>query len=142
MSTQNTIIWEKWSDPFGENLDDTFQDDSSDSDIDSHAEDWPEENKLESKNIIKAIKVISTPMGIIPINENTASGKIFKFWVGHTNFNITKKISQIIEDIDGVECLDIFTRYRFRIAIGKVFNDAETMSSIQNILYEYLSNDN
>jgi hypothetical protein len=140
MCAQNIIIWQKWSDPFGEESEDNFQN-NSETDNEYHEQEWPEENEQKIKNISRSVKVISTPMGIIPINDNTASGKIFNFWIGHTNFNITKKIAIIVEDTPGVECLDIFTRYRFRIAIGRAFNDAETMSSIQNNVYEHLNND-
>jgi hypothetical protein len=74
-------------------------------------------------------------MGIIPMNENTMSGKIFNFWMGHTNFNITKKIADIIEQTDGVETLDIFTRYRFRIGVGKAFDDSSVMRTINKRVY-------
>jgi hypothetical protein len=141
MHLENTIIWEKWSDPFGEESDDYHFQNILEPDNEDYQQQWPEENQEKIRNIPKAVKVISTPMGIIPINDNTASGKIFNFWVGHTNFNITKKIVSIIEDTQGVECLDIFTRYRFRIAIGKAFSDAEIMNSIQNNIYEHLNND-
>ena len=86
----------------------------------------------------KQIKVIATPMGIVPINENTASGKIFNFWVGHTNFDITRNISKLIELSDGVETLDVFTRYRFRIGIGKAFSDSVVMKHIQESIYSYI----
>ena len=78
-------------------------------------------------------------MGIIPVNDNTASGKLFNFWVGHTNFDISKKIANIIEKTDGVETLDIFTRYRFRIAVGKAFDDSEIMRNINKTIYSELS---
>ena len=71
-------------------------------------------------------------MGLIPYNEYTASSKIFNFWIGHTNFNLSKKIANIIEKTDGVETLDVFTRYRFRIGIGKVFEDRDVMKNIEN----------
>lgn len=140
---QNTIIWQKWKDPFGEKDDDidldneynNFFDDANDTDnlIDE---------KLNSITENKHIKVIATPMGIVPINENTASGKIFNFWIGHTNFSITKYIADIIEKTDGVETLDIFTRYRFRIGIGKVFSDSEVMKDIQESIYSFIDKSN
>lgn len=134
-SDQNTIIWQKWQDPFGD-----------DDDIDTH--NFSENDELDDdpsfesnkKKLTKGVKVIATPMGIIPFNDNTASGKIFNFWLAHCNFDITKEISEIIEFTPGVECLDIFTRYRFRIAIGKAFSDSSVMSSIQNNIYNYLNN--
>ena len=74
-------------------------------------------------------------MGIIPITENTASNKIFNFWLGHTNFDITKDIALLIEETTGVETLDIFTRYRFRISVGKAFDDSSVMRNINKKVY-------
>lgn len=145
MNNDHLIIWQKWHDPFGdrdESMDfdnnefDNFIDDNEENIIDE------EHNKIPQPTPIKKelIKVVATPMGIVPMNEHTASGKIFNFWVGHTNFDITKNIFNIIETTIGVECLDIFTRYRFRIAIGKAFNDSSVMKEIQETIYEYLNN--
>ena len=81
-------------------------------------------------------KAIITPMGVIPFNESTACTKTFKFWIGHTNFDISSKIQQIIEKTKGVETLDVFTRYRFRVSIGKAFQDRSVMENIQSKIYE------
>lgn len=140
---KNIIIWQKWVDPFGEDCeieqnietnDPNFIDDEIDDNNDILS-DTIETNYEKTK----LTKVIATPMGIIPIDENTASGKIFNFWVGHTNFSITQFIALLIEKTPGVECLDIFTRYRFRIAIGKAFNGSEVMTKIQDEIYSHLS---
>lgn len=142
----NIIIWQKWVDPFGE---DEFPEIPShlSSEIepefydDENSEEFPEShnNKHPVINTLKKnIKVIATPMGIIPVTDNTASGKIFNFWMGHSNFNITKKVASLIEETDGVETLDIFTRYRFRISVGKAFNDSDVMRSINDNVYSYL----
>ena len=77
-------------------------------------------------------------MGMIPYTDNTASSKIFNFWVGHTNFDLTPVIVKKIELIEGVETLDVFTRYRFRVGIGKLFDSAFVMSSIAENIYDYL----
>jgi hypothetical protein len=142
---ENTIIWQKWVDPFGEDEaievaplyenEEEFLEEG-DSSISEKVESILKDELFNKKT--KNIKVMSTPMGIIPITENTASGKIFNFWVGHTNFNITKKVASLIEDTEGVECLDIYTRYRFRVAIGKAFDDSKVMRHINNNVYEYL----
>lgn len=119
------ITWEKWKDPFGEK-------DEDNTDYDSYEEYVePEENVVS--------KVLLTPMGIIPYNDNTASGKIFNFWIGHTNFSITSQISNMIENSEGVETLDIFTRYRFRISVGKAFDDSEIMRNINTIIYTHFN---
>jgi len=144
------IVWQKWMDPFGsdeENLlidedgEPKFLDDENSADMytNKNKNDDPPEPYEKFKDLKShTVRVMATPMGIIPITENTASSKIFNFWTGHTNFNITRKLAEIIEDTEGVEALDIFTRYRFRIAIGKVFTDSHVMRNINDNVYTYL----
>jgi hypothetical protein len=133
------IVWEKWVDPFGADMDEAKWTDYE-NDIDNLLEDADDdiEDESHSNHIIKntrPIKVIASPMGLIPYNEHTASSKIFNFWLGHTNFNISARVQKMIEECDGVEILDIFTRYRFRIAIGKCFNDSDVMKSINDEIH-------
>jgi|694.fasta_scaffold00762_18 hypothetical protein len=128
-----TIMWEKWKDPFG--IDDQLDSDTDDDYIDSF-----EEENYETQNKKIKCQIIATPFGIIPINENTASGSIFNFWNGHTNFAITKGVAKIIENTIGVETINIFTKYRFRIAIGKAFSDSKVMRQINNNVYNYIEN--
>jgi hypothetical protein len=137
------ITWQKWSDPFGRDEEDKDYDPylgDYDSEIDSDqiTEQAPD---LPVSIVRSGIRVIATPMGIIPMNDNTISSKIFNFWVGHTNFNLTKMVVDVIEQTDGVETLDIFTRYRFRIAVGKVFDDSSVMRDINSRVYGLLNND-
>lgn len=146
MQINRIILWQKWINPYEspyddekllENISDKELDDSTH--WDSYIDDDDDSNNDDTnkKNIIEpSAKIIMTPMGIIPLHEKTACTKIFKFWIGHTNFNITNPIASTIEKIDGVEILDIFTRYRFRIAIGKAFKDRDVMQKIQEMLYE------
>ena len=140
LSTRPLIVWEKWVDPFGGDLDETKWTDYNNDVYNPDQLLTDQEENLSSKPINnKPIKVIASPLGLIPYNEYTASSKIFNFWIGHTNFNISTTVKNIIEACDGVEILDIFTRYRFRIAIGKCFNDSEVMTYINeqiNSLYD------
>lgn len=139
MDTEHKIIWQKWVDPFGRDEDSSdFDPYVGDYESDEEPNDLNEELKFQHQS--KAIKAIATPMGIIPFNDNTASGKIFNFWMGHTNFDISKNIVNIIEKIDGVETLDVFTRYRFRIAVGKAFDDSQIMRNINKKIYSELNN--
>ena len=102
------------------------------------AEGKMEEDEDKTSKKTSSIRVMATPMGIIPITENTSSSKIFNFWMGHTNFSITHRVAEIIEESEGVEALDVFTRYRFRIAIGKAFTDSSVMKNINDSVYEHL----
>jgi hypothetical protein len=144
------IVWQKWIDPFlgshyehtHETLDDMLEEPSfiNDMEEEKYADQESQEESLENENNKKqAIKAIITPMGVIPLDEYSASSKIFNFWMGHTNFNISKKISNLIDETDGVETLDIFTRYRFRIGIGKLFKPSDVMSNISSNVIEFIN---
>jgi hypothetical protein len=125
------IVWEKWIDPFGQALEEAKWTDYE-NEIDTIDDiEYVDDDEME----MRPIKAIATPMGIIPYNELTAPSSLFNFWVGPTNFDINKKIAITIEKSEGVEILDIFTRYRFRIGIGKCFNDSETMKLINDKIY-------
>lgn len=117
------IIWEKWTDPYGIDHNDIV-------DYDQYINEDQEINTYK----IKHNHVLLTSMGMIPYNESTDCCKIFNFWIGHTNFNLSSRIAQIIQDVDGVETLDIFTRYRFRVSFGKAFIDRDIMNSINTTI--------
>lgn len=138
MNKSEIIVWEKWRDPFGyDDIDENISREEEEEDKDDEYYDV-EENK---KNIIiKNIKeqFILTPLGLMPLTENTASSKIFNFWTGHTVFSISKKIVNIIENIDGVETLDIFTRYRFRVSVGKAFDDSVVLRKVVDSVFNHI----
>jgi len=136
MKNEPLIVWEKWRDPFGS--------DEDKSDILSNDDPWNSYNNEsdDTKPDIKKARVIVTPMGLVPFMDSTDASKIFKFWLGHTNFNISSNIVSVLENIEGIETLDIFTRYRFRIAIGKSFNDRDVMNNINTTIYTYIKDKN
>ena len=131
LKINNKIVWEKWVDPY-------FQDAESEAQWSNYQEREDDEESEEMQPTEKMF-VISSPMGIIQYNEYSAPSKIFNFWVGHANFDITEKIAKIIEQSRGVEILDVFTRYRFRIAIGKGFQDRDVMNVINNSIGLYFN---
>lgn len=134
MSNNRVIIWEKWVDPYGDDLDDIEWPgyDSQNITQSNHEEDDADGEEPNVKTHSHKINAISTSMGIIPFNEYTDCTKIFNFWLGHTNFNISQNIAELLQSIEGVETLDIFTRYRFRISFGKAFEDRKIMDLINN----------
>src|SRR5579885_1543192 len=76
------------------------------------------------------------PMGIIPINESNLPGKLFKLFMGHTNFVITPADVDAIKNVVGVEALDPFTPYRFRVAVGRLFRPSGVLTNIRKVLCE------
>ena len=131
---KNKIIWEKWVDPYLPNEVESEWPDYTENIVDENNTDTEGEEQIR-KHLMYAI---SSPMGIIPYNEYSAPSKVFNFWVGHTNFSITNQVSKIIEETEGIEILDVFTRYRFRIAIGKSFKDRYVMNTVNKMLGIYL----
>ncbi len=53
----------------------------------------------------------------------------FDCWIGHTNFDITPSIRDQLNKIEGIEVLKIFSRYRFFVGIGQMFD-------FQNVRYD------
>jgi hypothetical protein len=143
------ILWQKWENPYevpteeGRVLEDIPTEELEPDISEWYSNEYEDatENVDDDQNLSlfkTNTKAILTPMGMIPINERTACTKTFKFWIGHTNFTLSEKCQNVIENTDGVEILDIFTRYRFRVAIGKAFQDRSVMQNIQTNLYEKL----
>lgn len=142
---EHQIIWQKWSNPFGseEELDymhrmlDAESSPFTEEDLEDIYQEETHEEPTKDMPVNK-LRVVATPMGIMPLTENTDICHIFNFWIGHTNFDITSDIIAMLETIEGVETLDIFTRYRFRIGVGKAFIDSDVMRDINDQIYEYL----
>jgi hypothetical protein len=137
------IQWEKWRDPFGMEDSETdypgIEEEATYIDEDSESiESGFKIGSFPSSAINGPVKIISTPMGLIPIDSNMTN-KLFNFWTGHTNFDITKKIKETIESTEGVETLEIYTRYRFRVGVGKAFNDSDVMRSINKSVYNEIT---
>lgn len=140
---ENLIIWQKWFDPFGGDEEQNIDMSATIRHTNQLDDEEPYNEEIEDNHInTKSVRAIATPMGLIPYTENTASSKIFNFWTGHTNFSITKTVADIIEYADGVETLDVFTRYRFRISIGRAFDASKIMKQINDKVYTYLKTGN
>lgn len=73
----------------------------------------------------------------ISIDENLA-GEInlatnFDCWIGHTNFNITLDIKDELDKIEGVELLKVFSRYRFLVGVGRMFDFTDVRKRIEEL---------
>lgn len=112
------IIWEPWKDFLKELVENNSDED----------EDRPYRDSYEKKGNVGPVLV--GPMGIIPINESNCPSKVFTFLMGHTNFDIDEETKNKICDTPGVETFDLFTRYRFRISVGKAFSVKEVCRAI------------
>lgn len=158
------IAWEKWADPYGENIEDIewpgcfgeanniLEDNKEqiykdqDTEDEDESENWPDDDNYMSKMLKsskpgfmkKPIRLLMTPMGVVPLTEYSTPSKVFNFWVGHTNFPITSEVYEIIDNSPGVEVLTLFSKYRLRVGVGKVFDTMKTLKNINDSLNNYL----
>ncbi len=102
--------------------DDEEEEDSEDSDDDSYL-DSNEKSHIPSDTISKLMPL--TPQ----IIEDISMLANFDCWIGHTNFDITPKVKDKLNKIPGIEILKIFSRYRFFVGIGQMFD-------FQNVRYD------
>lgn len=132
------IVWEKWIDPLNTNIDEVEYPgynfpayDEEDRQIeflssDANFSDKYEEG-LENQEAGDAgrsisfnpIRIVSTPQGFVSLTEHSFASKHFDFWTLHYNHDITKEIAEEIEKCEGVETINIMTRYRARIGFNR-----------------------
>jgi len=51
-------------------------------------------------------------------------------WIGHTNFDITEDVAEILNKCEGIELLRVAGRYTFIIGLGKYFDFAYVRTGI------------
>jgi len=75
---------------------------------------------------------------VIPISpqlmEEISMLSAYDCWIGHTNFDITLGIKNKLDRTEGVEVLQILSRYRFFIGLGKLFDFKQVRSDIEKTI--------
>lgn len=126
MSFKKRIIWEHHAYEYLEN-ENRFQVDEDD-EVDTFDS---EEMDLKESIINSIGTLVKSPFGVFQVDDSMNPYRQFKFWMAHTNFDITNEVAAIIEKTPGVEVFHILTRYRFLIAIGPVFESMLVKHHIQ-----------
>jgi len=130
------VYWEKWIDAYTPEETEVVLLDEESLEEDQGIS-FEEELGVEFKKF-KNIQTIFTPFAGLPLTEQSPASSYFKFWVGHTNFKITPKFHRIMSNVEGVESIDVFTPYRFRIGIAKLFKDRTVMSQVRKNMVDYI----
>ncbi len=125
---QPDIHWEKWADPYEVDL--VNDQETQENNDDEGWKDHPQEVQV-------AGKYIFTPMGYVAVSDAMTLTKRFNFWMGHTNYELNNFNVQLLENINGVETLDIWTKYRFRVGIGKLFKDGTVMYQMKQVFRNF-----
>lgn len=128
------VAWEKWIDAYDD------EDEKYHNAVESNDEvdDAFFEDELDIQ-FSKPIKTLMTPFGALPLTEQSLASKYFRFWVGHTNFKITKRHVGLISACDGVETIDVLTPYRFRIGIAILFSEPDVKINVKKALLNTMS---
>ena len=132
---KNKIVWEKWIDPLNKNIDEveypgynapSVEEDraieflSTDENFEQSIDDM-ESQEMESRRsiIYNPIRIASTTHGFVTLTEHSYASKHFDFWTLHYTNDITKEIADIVEKCNGVETINVLTRYRMRIGFNR-----------------------
>lgn len=103
---------------------------------DENEEDEEDEESYEIENSNNT-NIVSPLMALTSqIVEDVAMLANFDCWMGHTNFDVTPSVKNILDKAPGVEMLKICSRYRFFIAIGKMFDFADVRKYVEDLLIE------
>ncbi len=117
------ISWSKWRDPLGRNQHEfEYVPEKDVENYDNNQDALYDDEDDDDDNPENPTPVVITPLGILPLKPFNDPTKVFNFWLGETNFDINMDVAAILDTTPGVEILDIFTRYKFRIAIGNNFS--------------------
>jgi hypothetical protein len=90
-------------------------------------DDIEDEYELEGGEIVQSV-MVSLPESVI---SEAALTTAFDCWIGHANFNITEDIKDTVDEVEGVEMLKIYSRYRFFVGIGKMFDFKQVRKDIE-----------
>lgn len=147
------IAWENWNVKQEEFLlddnkiseeffnEDISDDDSNNDDLDNIIP----ANKIKTNysflEISNPNRTVFTPFGPYFSESMFKPTDRWDCWLGYTNFTITSEISDIIEEIEGVEALKILGRYSFCIGVGKLFSISEVRKNIEEALCAYTNDE-
>ena len=122
------IAWERWDeDVIEQEIVEDFYEQYEDEEDKEMAEDA-------LSFLDKIPSLVTTPMGMYQLHDKMNVMNQFDCWMGHTNFDITKSVQSKVEKIEGVELLNVMSRYRFFIGLGKLFNFSDVRKSIEEAL--------
>jgi hypothetical protein len=62
----------------------------------------------------------------------------YNLWVGHTDFNLRGNLMEAVQFVDGVESLENVSRYRFRVGIGKMFDEDVVKENIEKVMKKFV----
>ena len=133
MMPSKKIAWENWKEKVDDSPPKTINE-SNERTLESEEDDAIERNFLLSA--MEVPRLIQTPLGIFNYEDKLRPSEKFDCWIGYTNFDITQDVSDTIESIDGVEALEVMSRYTFFLGIGKMFKFRDVRTAIEEAIFK------
>jgi hypothetical protein len=138
MKTKRKIAWESWNAKVTEFL-------SQENAAPEELMPFEESEQMEKDPYMFAIpqsRIIYTPLGGYPEDSMLKPSDRWDCWVASTNFPITKKIVNILnEEIDGVEALKVMGKYTFFIGVATMFDVRDVRKQIDDKICSYTENE-
>lgn len=126
------LIFNKWRDPVKGLLTE-----SPDAELQEKREQWGFDEEHPPIGTVHLGPSIVTPEhGVIPLHESNLPSALYRLWMVHTNFDVTEQVASTVENVPGIETLDIISRYRFRIGIAMAFDQTEVKNALRKALAE------
>jgi hypothetical protein len=79
-------------------------------------------------------RILVGPLGVFPAGSHNLVSKLYKLWVGHTNFTVTEPMVNAIAAVEGIESVRAINRYRFLVGIGLLFATEEVQNRVTSLL--------
>lgn len=67
-------------------------------------------------------------------NDELEEKDFYNFWICNTNFNITNGIVDSVQYVEGVETLELVSRYKMRVGIGELFDEDDVKDNIEMVM--------
>ena len=90
-----------------------------------------EEDEEFEEDLAKATSVV--PLTSQLVNDISMMSS-FDCWIGHTNFDVTHSIKEKLDKVPGIELLKIYSRYRFFVGIGQMFDFTKVRNDIEKAI--------
>ena len=130
------IGWQKYEDLLEQQLtspilrlllDPSIQEEEEDHDEHTRYED-SQDNDSDDDSVFPILNITDDLANHIAMSSN------FDCWVGHTNFDITPSVFNAMNELEGVEILKVFSRYRFFIGVGRMFKFKNVRKELESTI--------
>lgn len=136
--SKRAIGWQKYEDLIQKQLTSPFASLMLQSQMNISEQDFPNLDEDDEVSFSEMLESEEKDLLVVPVPQDFHNQisliTNYDCWVGHTNFDITEEVRDIIDTCKGVEILKVHSRYRFFVGIGRMFDFSEVRQLIEESL--------